>query len=156
MVVPRLVEVGDRLHDLQAVIVVVPARAGGRPPRSETGLRRYLEWDDVLNRASPAFAPRATSPDDPALIIYTSGTTGPSNGALHGHPILLGHVPSFQLYFDFVPQRGEAYWTPADFAWIGGSDVPLFPAQRHGGPVRGPGLAKVDPQSAVHPLAPRR
>jgi len=153
MVVPRLVEVGDRLPDLQAVIVVVPERAGGLPPRSETGLRRYLEWDDVLNRASPAFAPRATSPDDPALIIYTSGTTGPPKGALHGHRILLGHVPSFQLYFDFVPQGGEVYWTPADWAWIGGSYDLLFPALRYGGPVVALETAKFDPQRAWHLMA---
>lgn len=153
MVVPRLLEIGDLLPDLRQVIVVAPERAGGLPTGGQTGARRYRAWDDVLDPAAPTFEPAETTPDDPALIIYTSGTTGPPKGALHGHRILIGHLPSFQLYFDFVPRGAEVYWTPADWAWIGGSYDLLFPALRCGGPVVALETAKFDPERAFDLMA---
>jgi acetyl-CoA synthetase len=112
------------------------------------GQCRYLAWDGVVEHASGDFAPLATGPDDSAIIIYTSGTTGPPKGALHGHRVLLGHVPSVQLYFDFVPRGGEVYWTPADWAWIGGAYDLLFPALKFGGPVLAFETTKFDPERA--------
>src|SRR5258708_39333334 len=74
----------------------------------------------LLARASDAFIPVATRADDPALIIYTSGTTGNPKGALHAHRVLLGHLPGVELPHEFFPQKGDLFWTPADWALIGG------------------------------------
>ena len=51
----------------------------------------------MIADAPPGFAPVDTAADDPALMIYTSGTTGQPKGALHGHRVLLGHVPGVEL-----------------------------------------------------------
>jgi acetyl-CoA synthetase len=81
------------------------------------------------------FEPVDTASDDPALIIYTSGTTGQPKGALHGHRVLLGHLPGVEMSHDLLPQPGDRIWTPADWAWIGGLLDVLMPALHHGVPV---------------------
>ncbi|MBI4280087.1 MAG: AMP-binding protein [Armatimonadetes bacterium] len=152
-VVPKLVDLRDQLPALEMVIVVEGDRPPELPPGRRAGRCRYLTWEEVLGRASDRFSPVETGPDDSALIIYTSGTTGPPKGALHGHRMLLGHVPAFQLYFDFVPQGGEVYWTPADWAWIGGAYDLLFPGLRYGGPVVAYETTRFDPEKAFHLMA---
>src|SRR5256885_6514459 len=101
--------------------------------QAEDGIRDY-KVTGVQTCALP-ISPRATGPDTPALIIYTSGTTGPPKGALHGHRILLGHLPGVELSHDFFPQPRDIFWTPADWAWIGGLYDVLMPALHHGRPV---------------------
>ncbi len=81
------------------------------------------------------FRPFDTGPDDPAVIIYTSGTTGQPKGALHGHRVLLGHLPGVEMSHDFLGQPGDRIWTPADWAWIGGLLDVLMPALYLGVPV---------------------
>ena len=84
---------------------------------------------------STHFTPKVTRADDPAVLIYTSGTTGNPKGALHGHRVLLGHLPGVEMSHDFLPQAGDKIWTPADWAWIGGLLDVLLPALHHGVPV---------------------
>lgn len=62
------------------------------------------------------FDAEVTGPDDPAMMIFTSGTTGPPKGALHGHRVLLGHLPGVEVSHDFLPHQGDRFWTPADWA----------------------------------------
>jgi len=76
-----------------------------------------------------------TVPNDPAIIIYTSGTTGQPKGALHGHRVLLGHLPGVEMSHDFLGQPDDRIWTPADWAWIGGLLDVLLPALYLGVPV---------------------
>ena len=87
------------------------------------------------------------------MIIYTSGTTGNPKGALHGHRVLLGHLPGVELPHDFFPQEGDLFWTPADWAWIGGLFDVLMPALHHGVPVLAHRFRKFDPQQAVDLMA---
>ncbi len=101
-----------------------------------------------MAKASDAFDPVATAADDAALIIYTSGTTGPPKGALHAHRVLLGHLPGVELPHEFFPQSGDLFWTPADWAWIGGLIDVLLPAWHHGVPVLAHRFAKFDPEAA--------
>ena len=86
----------------------------------------------MLAGGSADLKPVATNSEDPALLIYTSGTTGGPKGALHVHRILFGHLPGFELSHDFFPQAEDLFWTPADWAWIGGLMDALFPALHHG------------------------
>ncbi|BBL79182.1 AMP-dependent synthetase [Rubrobacter xylanophilus] len=126
----------EELEDLEHVVLTGGGRAGA------------LSFDDLLRDASPVFRPVETGPDDPAIIIYTSGTTGPPKGALHGHRILLGHLPGVSLPHDLAPRRGDLFWTPADWAWIGGLFDVLFPALHWGLPVLSCRMRRFDPEGA--------
>ena len=59
----------------------------------------------VTDSADVAVVVADTGPDDPALLIYTSGTTGQPKGALHGHRVLLGHMPGVVRALDGFPSR---------------------------------------------------
>jgi acetyl-CoA synthetase len=118
--------VKDRLPELRHVIGVGGAR--------ESGVQAY---EDLLSRSSSSFEILDTAADDPALIIYTSGTTGPPKGALKAHRVLLGNMPGFVHSHDFFPQRGDLFWSPADWAWTGGLMDALLPAWQFGVPILG-------------------
>jgi acetyl-CoA synthetase len=107
------------------------------------------ELPRLLARAAPRFAVVETTPDTPALLVYTSGTTGPPKGALHGHRVLAGHLPGFELSHDFFPQPGDRIWTPADWAWIGGLYDVLVPSLVHGTPVVAFRARRFDPEQAL-------
>ena len=111
------------------------------------------ELDALLDRASPSFEAAATTPDTPALLVYTSGTTGPPKGALHGHRVLAGHLPGFELSHDFYPQPDDRIWTPADWAWIGGLYDVLMPGLYHGTPVVAFRAPRFDPEQAFEVIA---
>lgn len=134
---PKVSALRARLPELRLVLVV-----GGR------GADGTLDFAAALERASDAFVPVATRAEDPALIIYTSGTTGQPKGALHAHRVLLGHLPGVEFPHEFFPQPGDLYWTPADWAWIGGLLDVLLPAWHHGVPVLARRFPKFDPHEA--------
>ena len=119
----KLDPIRGRLPDL-ALLVSVDAATGDA-----------LGLADLLAGAAPDFTARDTGPDDPALMIYTSGTTGQAKGALHGHRVLLGHMPGFDRMHAFPPRPGDLMWTPSDWAWAGGLLNVLMPSLRHGVPV---------------------
>ncbi len=99
------------------------------------------------------FAPVETLADDPALMIYTSGTTGLAKGALHGHRVLLGHLPGVQMPHDDFPQPGDLMWTPADWAWAGGLLNVLLPSLHFGVAVVARPFRKFDPEAAFALIA---
>ena len=106
------------------------------------------DLDALLAAASPDFTAAATTPDTPALLFYTSGTTGHRKGALHGHRVLAGHLPGFELSHDFFPQPGDRIWTPADWAWIGGLYDVVMPGLAHRVPVVAFRTQRFDPEAA--------
>jgi acetyl-CoA synthetase len=110
-------------------------------------------WDTVLEGQSTAFTPVDTSPDDPGMMIYTSGTTGNPKGALHGHRVVLGHLPGVQMPHEFLPQAGDRLWTPADWAWAGGLLNILLPGLHFGVPVVARKFDKFDPEEAFRLMA---
>jgi acetyl-CoA synthetase len=86
-------------------------------------------------------------------MIYTSGTTGPAKGALHGHRVLLGHLPGVEMPHEFLPQPGDRLWTPADWAWAGGLLNVLLPGLHFGVPVVAKKTEKFDPEEAFRLMA---
>ncbi|MCA0318856.1 MAG: acyl-CoA synthetase [Proteobacteria bacterium] len=110
-------------------------------------------FDENLAQAASSFATVDTSPDDPAMMIYTSGTTGQPKGALHGHRVLLGHLPGIQMPHEFMPQPGDRMWTPADWAWAGGLLNALLPALHFGVPVIARKFEKFDADEAFALMA---
>jgi acetyl-CoA synthetase len=130
------------LPELQTILAV------GSANRPEA-----IDFWNALMGASDAFTPVDTLAEDPALIIYTSGTTGNPKGALHAHRTLLGHLPGVEFPHDFFPQPGDLFWTPADWAWIGGLIDVLLPSLHHGVPVLAHRAKKFDPGFAYHLMA---
>ena len=122
----NLSAVRERLPHLRHVIGV--GGAGGA---------NIADWNGLLEKAASGFSPVPTRADDPALIIYTSGTTGPPKGALKAHRVMLGNVPGFVHSHDFFPQKGDVFWSPADWAWTGGLMDALLPAWFFGVPILG-------------------
>jgi len=112
-----------------------------------------LDLRDELAGHSARFEPLDTAAEDPALLIYTSGTTGPPKGALHAHRVLLGHLPGVEMSHDLAPQTGDRFWTPADWAWIGGLFDVLMPAWHHGVAVVSHRFEKFDPEQAFQLMA---
>jgi acetyl-CoA synthetase len=139
---PKVAEIRERLPDLRAVLVV-----GG------AGVDGTLDFAATLARGAPEQRAVDTAADDPAIIIYTSGTTGPPKGALHAHRFLLGHLPGVQLPQERFPQQGDRFWTPADWAWIGGLYDVLFPAWHYGVSVVASRFRRFDPERAMDLMA---
>lgn len=91
----------------------------------------YYEYDlgDAIAGTTIEFEPEYAGADDPALLMYTSGSTGQPKGILHGHRILASYTPSINLFFNLSMEDEDAiYWTPSDWAWVGGLLDLLFPA----------------------------
>lgn len=122
----NLLAIRGRLTYLRHVIGACGARESG-----------VHDWDVLLGKASGDFSCVDTSADDPAIIIYTSGTTGAPKGALEAHRSLLGNLPGFVHSHDFFPQRGDMFWSPADWAWAGGLYDALLPTWSLGMPILG-------------------
>jgi acetyl-CoA synthetase len=139
---PKILEIRQNLPDLEVVIVT-------RGKKEEN----VLDFGELIEKGSADFRAVKTRADDPALIIYTSGTTGPPKGALHAHRVLLGHLPGVEFPHNFFPQENDLFWTPADWAWIGGLIDVLFPSWHHGIPVLAHRAKKFDPEEAFHLIA---
>jgi len=122
----KLGTVRDKLPELKHVIGVGGAR--------ESWVR---EWNALLPLASSRYVARDTAADDPAMIIYTSGTTGNPKGALIAQRSLIGNLSGFVCSHDFYPQRGDMFWSPADWAWTGGLFDALLPSWNFGQPILG-------------------
>ncbi len=155
-----------RLKDAGARVVVTNTFGLSRlePIRARlTGLREIVSIDgaadgvlgfaDLLDGQPSVFDVVESGPDEPALMIYTSGTTGPPKGALHGHRVLAGHIPGFQLVHEYLPQPGDKIWTPSDWAWAGGLLNALLPALMLGVPVVSSPAHKFDPHMAFRIMA---
>ncbi|XWN33350.1 MAG: AMP-binding protein [Devosia sp.] len=131
-------EIAERLGPCEVDILVVDG-----PTSSPQNLAALME------KASPDALTAPTGPDDPAMMIFTSGTTGQPKGALHGHRVLLGHLPGVQMHHDLLPQKGDRLWTPADWAWAGGLLNVLLPGLALGVPVVAQRAERFDAQEAL-------
>ena len=108
-----------------------------------------LFFDGLLNRSKDEYKNVNTNSEDPALIIYTSGTTGDPKGALLPHRTLLGHIPGVEMPHEFLSSdlsNNDCFWTPADWAWIGGLFDVLLPSLYFGIPVISFRSSKFDPE----------
>lgn len=139
---PKVLALRERLPNLKTVILT-----RGEAPDG------VLNFWDLVSKGSKAYQVRKTRADDPAYISYTSGTTGPPKGAHHAHRVLLGHLPGIQFPHNFFPKEDDLFWTPADWAWMGGFMDVLLPSWYFGVPVVAHRAKKFDPEEAFHLLA---
>ncbi|MGC2241277.1 MAG: AMP-binding protein [Acidimicrobiia bacterium] len=120
----NLPKVAEAVKGLDITVIVTGAGAPG-----------LISFESLASAGSPTLEPVVTPAEHPAFLVYTSGTTGPPKGALHAHRSLIGHLPAFELYYEFYPKQTDIHWTPADWAWIGGLMDSLVPSWYHGRPV---------------------
>jgi acetyl-CoA synthetase len=137
----KLAQVRDQVSGLELVLSI-----DGSPDGAE-------DYHALLAQAASDFTPAQTSANDPALMVYTSGTTGPPKGALHAHRVLLGHLPGIEFPHEMLPQPGDRFWTPADWAWAGGLLNVLLPGLHYGVPVVAARFEKFDPEAAFALMA---
>jgi acetyl-CoA synthetase len=140
-----IAQIRERLPDLAHMIITEKADVGGPA----------LPFDRLLADADE-FRAVETGRDDPALMIFTSGTTGPPKGALHGHRVLPGHLPGFEMAFHFPPQPDDVMWTPADWAWAGGLLNAMLPSLFLGIPVVAGRFARFSPETALRLMEEKR
>ncbi|WP_394887133.1 AMP-binding protein [Mesorhizobium sp. AaZ16] len=133
----KIRKIGDRPANLELIVSIDGADGDA------------IDFHRLVADHSPHFVAEDTGPDDPAMMIFTSGTTGPPKGALHGHRVLLGHLPGVQTHHEFLPQPGDLLWTPADWAWAGGLLNVLLPGLYFGVPVVAGRFEKFDPEEAL-------
>jgi acetyl-CoA synthetase len=110
-------------------------------------------YREALAAFGQPFIAADTRPRDPAMMIFTSGTTGLPKGALHGHRVLLGHLPGFSFSHEFFPEPGDRMWTPSDWAWAGGLLNALLPSLFFGVPVVFGPFQRFDPEAAFALMA---
>ncbi len=138
----KVLDVWEKVPTLKIVVVT----RGGRN-------ERILDFWELIEKGSAEFQPVQTKADDPAFISYTSGTTGPPKGAFHAHRVLLGHMPGIEFPHNFFPKEDDLFWTPADWAWMGGFMDVLLPSWHHGIPVVAHRAKKFDPEEAFYLMA---
>ncbi|WP_136617837.1 MULTISPECIES: AMP-binding protein [Mesorhizobium] len=134
----RVASIRSRVPSIELVVCV-----DGRGDGDE------VSFQEMCSEQSDMFIPVDTHSDDPAILIYTSGTTGNPKGALHAHRVLLGHLPGVEISHNFLPKPGDRFWTPADWAWIGGLLDVLMPALHHGIPVVACRFSKFTTEAAI-------
>ena len=129
---------------LQVILTSPPAWAAMRSidlPHLTHILSRDPVGDDidltaVLDTDVADFVPDYSGADDPALLMYTSGSTGKPKGILHGHRILAAYTPSINLFFNLSMEDDDAvFYSPSDWAWVGGLLDMVFPAWMAGRPI---------------------
>ena len=86
-------------------------------------------FEDCIATPAEDFEAVRTGADEPALLMYTSGSTGMPKGMLHAHRILHAYLPSVTMFYNLeLDMPGQVYWSPADWAWVGGLLDLVLPA----------------------------
>jgi hypothetical protein len=122
---------------------VADARSRTRRAASPARSWRSLANSRPLSASDRGHVARRSGDDDLHL-----GHDRPPKGALHGHRVLLGHLPGIADAARVPAAARRPLWTPADWAWAGGLlNVCCRPAFRRAG--RGAAFEKFDPEAGL-------
>ncbi len=92
-----------------------------------------IDFDECLTASREGFEPVMTQSEEPAILMYTSGSTGKAKGIVHAHRLLHAYRPSLTLVYNLeLNYPNGVFWTPSDWAWVGGLYDVVLPAWQHG------------------------
>jgi len=123
MYAKKIAGLRERLPHLKHVLII---------PDSDTpaALPDTLDFQQLIEAASPEFAIGPTDAEDPALLHFTSGTTGKPKGALHVHGAVIAHHATGTLALDLHPD--DIFWCTADPGWVTGTSYGIVSPLTHG------------------------
>ena len=91
------------------------------------------EFNACLEVSREGFEPVISDSEEPAILMYTSGSTGKPKGMVHAHRLLHAFQPSLTLVYNLeLNYPNGVFWTPSDWAWVGGLFDVALPAWQHG------------------------
>ena len=117
----KVAPIRDALPDLEHVLLVGP---GG------TAEDCSLDFDELLQAASPEFVIPPTDAEDMALLHFTSGTTGTPKGAIHVHGAVVAHHATAAVALDL--HADDVFWCTADPGWVTGVSYGIIAPLTHG------------------------
>ncbi|HVC16246.1 MAG TPA: AMP-binding protein, partial [Rhodanobacter sp.] len=103
------------------------AQSPAKPPAPEekgTSDQRILDFQELLDSASPDYTIGPTDPEDLATLHFTSGTTGRPKAAMHVHAGVAAHRATAILALDLQPD--DVYWCTADPGWVTGTSYGII------------------------------
>jgi acetyl-CoA synthetase len=96
---------------------------GAPLPASGDGPRQ-LDFQALLDAASPDHEIRPTDPETLAILHFTSGTTGRPKAAMHVHAAVAAHRMTAILALDLRPD--DIFWCTADPGWVTGTSYGII------------------------------
>ena len=82
-------------------------------------------YHELMEPASPEFAPVPMGAEDPLFILYTSGSTGKPKGVLHTTGGYLVWASMTHEYV-FDCHEDDIYWCTADIGWVTGHSYVVY------------------------------
>ncbi|WP_442596832.1 AMP-binding protein [Parapusillimonas sp. JC17] len=93
-----------------------------------------IPWRTLLARQMPDLKLVSTRPATPALLFYGQPDTQ-ALGTLLPHGALIGSLPGFVASQNWLPQKGDIFWTPSAWSTHAGLALGILPALYFGLPV---------------------
>ena len=111
----------DRLPYLRHVIVVGESLPSKEPASPDA---KQLDFQALLDAASPDHETAPTDPESLATLHFTSGTTGRPKAAMHVHAAVAAHRMTAIQALDL--RAGDIYWCTADPGWVTGTSYGII------------------------------
>ncbi len=83
-----------------------------------------VDFDALLDKASPEREIARTEADGLSTLHFTSGTTGKPKGAMHVHGAAVAHRATARFALDL--KRSDVFWCTADPGWVTGTSYGII------------------------------